>query len=329
MEDINAEPKQKVQEKVPQHANVRYDIYFSPHGNLGDFQDLFQRIKGADVYVPEVFGWSQEYLGIYEDVSAGRKTPEQAIKEKQVEDAEMNPLLLEELRAVHNSNKPIFFIDLPEDEVPRGKNRIALAARSFDGLLDNVQHYLEEESRLNIRREQQMVEQLGVKVGEVLEANPELKSKDDVKVLISLGSVHTGVYRQLKDNGEKVEREFNSMPHMYSFSDEGVRSYMNDKPVSRELAARILLETVFGDVFQPELEKASEDNTKIDLFKRKVASQFSLDEIGGIFHLLTYTDWNYFKGSFEGYMNYQMETKGLKMPKSEQELDEIVNAGRV
>lgn len=329
MEDRNAEPKRNAAERVPKYPNVGYDIYYSPHGNTGDFRDLFGKIKAADIYVPEVYGWSQEYLSIYQDVSAGRKTPEAAIREKQVEDADMNPLLLEELRAVHNSNKPIFFIDLPEDEVPRGKNKIALAARSFDGLLDNVKYYLEQESKLNIRREHHMVEQLGIKVGEVLDAHPKLKAKDDVGVLVSLGSVHTGVYQQLRDSGEKVEREFNTMPHRYSLSDEGVRSYMNGRPVSRELAARILLETVFGDVFQLELEKVSSDNTKIDLFKRKVASQFNIDEIGEIFHLLTYTDWNYFKGSFEGYMNYQMETKGLKMPQTEQELDEAVNTGRV
>lgn len=324
MEDKNAESKRSAPEKVPHHPNVRYEIYYSPHGNLGDFQDLFKRIGSADIYVPEVFGWSREYLGIYEDVSAGRKTPEQAIREKQVDDAEMNPLLLGELQALHSSNKPIVFIDLPEDEIPLGKNRIALAAQSFDGLLNNVQHYLEEESKLNHRREKHMAEQLRVKVGEVLDSHPKLKAKNDVSVLVSLGSVHTDLYHQLKKDGERVEREFNVIPPAYSFSDEGIRRYMWRKPVDRELAARILLETVFGNVFQSALEKVSRDNTKIDLFKRMIASHFNIDEIGDIFHLLTYTDWNYFKGSFESYMNYQMENKGLKLPQSEQELDEMI-----
>lgn len=311
-------------ENLRHSPNIKYELFFSPHGNPEDFHGLFKLIGNTDIYIPEVHGWSEEYLGIYQDVSAGSKTPEEAIRERQTDDAEMNPLLLEELQALYKSNKPIAFIDLPEDEVPRSKNRIRLAAQSFDELLDNVQYYLEEESRLNHEREEHMIEQLKVKVGEILDSHPELKAKDDVSVLISLGSVHTGVYHQLKKDGERVGREFNVMPQVYSLSDEGVRRYMWGKPVDRELAARILLETVFGNVFQPELEKVSTDNTKIDLFKRKVASQFNIDEIGNIFHLLTYTDWNYFKGSFEGWMNYQMEIKGLKIPQSEQELDEIV-----
>lgn len=319
-QNLNGEsPKERLD-----HHNIKYEFYFSPHGNPNDFKDLFELIKGADIYVPEVFGWTREYLGIYQDVSAGRKTPEQAIKEKQAEDAEMNPLLLEELQALYNTKKPIIFIDLPEEETPRAKNKIWLGARDFEGLLSNVQYYLEEESKLNHRREEYMVGQLKTKIGEILESDPDLKTKDDVNALVSLGSVHTGVYHELRDSGERVEREFNVMPQVYSLSDEGVRRYMWEKPVDQELLARILLETTFGEVFQPELEKVSTDNTKIDLFKRKVASQFDIDEIRNIFHLLTYTDWNYFKGSFEGHMTYLMETKGLKIPQSEQELDEIV-----
>lgn len=312
------------QENLRHPPNIKYELYFSPHGNPDDFQGLFKLIKDADIYIPEVYGWSKEYLGIYQNVSAGKKTPEQAIREKQIDDVEMNKLLLEELQALYKTNKPIAFIDLPEEEVPQGKNRIWLGARDFEGLLANVQHYLDEESKLNHKREEHMVEELATKVDEILDSNPDLKTKHKVRVLVSLGSVHTGVYHELRDSGERVEREFNVMPQVYSLSDEGVRRYMWEKPIDQQLLAQILLETTFGEVFQSELEKVSTDNTKIDLFKRKVASRFDIDEIRNIFHLLTYTDWNYFKGSFEGHMTYLMETKGLKIPQSEQELDEIV-----
>lgn len=312
------------QERLTPSSNVRYEIFYSPHGNLGDFQGLFKLISNADIYVPEVHGWSEAYLGIYNDVSFGKKTPEQAIREAQTEPEEMNPLLLEELQTLHNSNIPVVFIDLPEEEVPWGKNKIAVAARDFEGLLENVQFYLEKESVINQKREDHMFDQLKIKVGEIIESHPNLKLKDDVSVLISLGSMHTNFYHRLKESEDRVEREFNVMPQIYAFTDEGIRSYMHGKPVSPELAARILLERVFSEVFESDIEKASSDNTKIELFKRKVVSQFSLDEIRNIFHLLTYTDWNYFKGSFEANMRYLLEEKGLKIPQSEQELEDII-----
>lgn len=312
------------QERLVHTPNIKYKFYFSPHGNPNDFKDLFGLIKNADIYIPEVYSWSKEYLEIYQDVSAGKKTPKQTIKELHYEDSEMNRLLLEELQVLYDTKKPVIFIDLPEEEAPHAKNKIWLGARDFEGLLSNVKHYLEEESKLNHRREEYMVGQLKTKVGEIIDTNPDLRTKGDVNVLVSLGSVHTGVYYELRESGERAEREFNVMPQVYSLGDEGVRRYMWEKPVDQELLAQILLEKAFGEVFQLELEKVSTDNTKIELFKRKVASQFGIDEIKDIFRVLTYTDWNFFKRSFEGHMVYLMEEKGLKLPESEDELQNII-----
>lgn len=310
-------------EKTRHSPNIEYEIYFSPHGNPNDFQELFKIIKSADIYIPEVHGWTKSHLEIYQDVSSGKKTPEVAIREKTAEEDELDPLLLDELNALYGTNIPVIFIDLPEDEMQQ-KTFIALSARDFDGLLDSVRYFLQESSKLIPKREEHMVKHLKTGVEEILESRPDLKAKNDISVLISLGGIHRDVFYRLKEAGEKVQRKFNIMPQVYSLSDEGKLKYMHGKPVDDELAARILLETVFVNVFQSELEKVSPDNTKIDIFKRRVVSQFTLDEIRGMLHSLTYLDWNYFKSSFEGGMVYQMEMKGLKLPQSEKELDEMI-----
>ena len=42
------------QEQLLRPSNIRYEIFFSPHGNTGDFRGLFRLIGNADIYIPEV-----------------------------------------------------------------------------------------------------------------------------------------------------------------------------------------------------------------------------------------------------------------------------------
>ena len=305
------------------NPRIKYIFYFSAHGNPNDFKGLFDLIKDADVYVPEAFGWTIDYLDIYQDVSFGRKTPQQVVDVVQAEGKDIDPLALVELQALYNTRKQVVFVDLPQEEAIHTSG-LFLGARNFDGLLRNVQHSLEGECELNQKRDERMVSHLMTRVVEVVKSNPDLNTKDDAIVVISLGSVHTGVYHRLKDSGGYAERIFDVIPQVYSYNEEGLRRMLWGKPVDDELLARILLETAFGNVFRPELERVTVDNAKIDLYIRKAVSLFGIEKIREIFGSLIYTRWEYFKETFEDEMTHSLGTMGWWIPHSEAQMDRLL-----
>lgn len=307
----------------PNLPKISVDVFYSPHGTALDITGLQERFEKADIYVPEMHGWSQVNLENYQMVSSGEKSPEEVLRELgESPDDRLYSLFQSELAMLYNSKKPVIFIDLPQEESKDLK--LPIAGNNFQELLLWTRDFLERRSEYNIDREEFMLSQIVPQIKEVLEENTTLKEKPQLHILLLLGSTHTGIYHRLKERGITTTHKFSTQPVIYSHEDEAIRSLRFKKEMDDTLVARALLEIVFSSVFEEELEKITQDDNKLELLKRRLAGQFNLEEIKDALNLLPTHGWQWFKGAFSGYFPYLLEQKGIKLPESKEDLDQLL-----
>lgn len=152
---------------------------------------------------------------------------------------------------------------------------------NFSGTLRVLDIYLRGFAKLEEEREAYMVARLKPAIEETLKAHPELRKKEKINVLMSLGSGHTGVHHALKSSGEKSRTDFPSQLYTFDFFTEGVRAYRFGKRVDNELLAHIWMQNRFKKIFSRNSKIKKSNNAS--LFLRKFTSLFSYDEIREIF----------------------------------------------
>lgn len=93
-----------------QFPKVSIDIFYSSHETKRDVEGLKRRFKKADIFVPELSGWTPEALLFFNNASSGKMK-----LIDMVGTVKSSPYLLELSNIIYNSGKPIVFIDVPYD----------------------------------------------------------------------------------------------------------------------------------------------------------------------------------------------------------------------
>lgn len=310
-------------ERKPGEPKISIHILYCPHRRAEDLKGLRERIEECDVYIPEG-DFSTNWLSTLRSVSAGVIMPEQ------VNFVNNFPLFTkEQLRIIYNTRKLIAMIDIkPEDDQSNTKlvknsvlSTIIFQFRhnTFDILKERTKKTLRQISVFELKeREIYMLSQFKPKMKELLEDYPYLKEKKEIKVLMTLGSAHTGFFHQLRDQGYEIGRSFNKMPYVYDFSTELIRRYRFGKKVSDELTARATLEIYCCNTIFIELMNTLQDANKRSLFLRRMIGRFGLKEIKGMFEGANNAD------EFRQLLEEKLKEKGLSIPKSEEELDKFL-----
>lgn len=163
-----------------------------------------------------------------------------------------------------------------------------------------------------------MLSQLVPQLKKILEARPALKQKKELTVLLQLGATHTGVQHLLLNTGKKSKRVMNVDPVIFNFAQEGMRSFRFHKTIDDTIAAKIAFESLFDNVFRKQLQAITPYSYKIVVFERVVASRFDFNEMREM--LESARDIK----TFAALVKSELTEKGMAIPASETELDEIL-----
>jgi hypothetical protein len=301
---------------------IKYNFFFSPHYRASDVEAWKKNFEECDVYIPERYGWTQRGLEFIRKVADGQ------IRAERVRGKPEDPFLearLSEARMIHNSHKPIAYIDVPKEQAEPDPwiDVIDLHDKNnFTEALDVVKDWVRTRYQIQKDREDTILSRLKPTIQELLKEYPSLKTKNELKVLITLGTMHTPVHHSVKkEEGDRVTRESRPLPTVFAFVQEAVRRLQFGKEIDNDLAAKIYLGDVFtyalfSDDTKNELnnllEKDSEKGVKLE---RKIISQFSFEEAKEIFDKLKQGEGErqIFKAKFE--------EKEIQLPHTEQELD--------
>ncbi|MDO8522962.1 MAG: hypothetical protein Q7S12_01590 [bacterium] len=262
------------------------EIYYSAHGNAKDIGELQEKFLEADIYVPEWIGTSLKVLETYQAVSDGRKTPAEAVIELHLDDSKMYGYHLKRFEIIYGSHKPVVFVDVPLDHDLIKEYREILfkpKLQNFEEDLEYTKDFLLKEAVFEKKREEYMILQLEPKMREVVEKYPELQNKKQLKLLLSLGAFHTGLFHELDKKAYDVKREFGDTPIVFDSRSEALRRHMFDKKVGDELVLRAMFETLVGKYFSKDFKKKSDDSLEQLKMLREVGALFSFDEMKNLY----------------------------------------------
>ena len=317
--------RQSVETSQPEHKEhepkINYHFLYSAHRTAEDFSNLEEAFKKADIYIPEVAGWTQEVLENVQAVSDGKILPEQLKKNK-------NSAWFQELKVMHGSRKPILFVDVSskDEEILKRKERADKEnERAFEFFINGrffeslklMRVYAENFTDLQLERENKIKENLDKYIKNFLENNPDYSNKE-LNVLVSLGSAHTSLYHQLRGEGRSVSREFNKPLIVYSSLMEARtgRQFLN-KTIDDKFFARDLLE----NLFEESLLSVTNDTNKLFRVLRKLSGKLSLKDIQEISEKA---------GKNGGKIDVvqELEARGIKVPKTEEEMDKMLGLNK-
>lgn len=279
--------------------------------------------------------WGKNILKIFRDVSSGIFVPEQVLSALSIEKSHpYYGFYLGIFNLIYNSKKPIIFIDVPyDDPLIKSFNKYKYFKltfeENFEETVKSLRDFLKNHNKVQEEREKYMLSSLKEKTKELLESYPELKEKAKLKILLSIGALHSPLYFDFKKKEKNVERKFSHSPFTFGFHEEGARRERFGKDMNDEFIARVLIDKILDSVIGPILLKSvTPDNHRIYKFQRYIVSRFNIKEIKEFYEELLEikkTEENKERKveNFFGILLKWFKKKNIKFPQSEKELDEF------
>lgn len=318
-------------EQKEKEPKVSYHFSYSPHVTTQDFKNLEKAFEKADIYVPEAYKWGSQSKSLLDKASQGRITIEEIVKL-----TKKDPLFRQKLKIIHNSNKPILLVDIQKSnkefidkmdktlEMKEKANNLFIQGK-FKNAIQKLRSYVVNFAKLQLIREKRIKQNLEKQIKAFVKQNPEYKGNKEIKVLVSLGSFHTHVYHKMKKEDISVSREFDHTPKVYISLVEAMRRLVFFKEeADDELLARVFIEK---NIY-PWLEDLTDNTNKISQVLRKISSGLTLKDIKQISKNISEISKKPRTPSFLGFpiedIIYEVEKLGIKIPDSEQEMDQLL-----
>jgi len=313
------EPKIEKPEKEPK---ISYHILYGCHVTLEDFEKFHGLFKEADIYIPELEGHDARTRNLLDMLSQGKRSPEEVASRTWVKEGSLKYKVYE---TIHNSKKPILFVDLPlnhelikvsdeNDELGREALKL-FRAGELKPALKKMHKYVIDDADYELKREAIMKEGLKERLKRFVKECPELKDKDEIKALLTLGAAHTHLYHDLKKENISISREFARQPFIFDHIMGELRGIMfskNRKPDKTMLARGIIdvLLTVYS------ISSVTVDTSKAIALSYKISSKLNLKDIERISKDLGKDP--------EKTIVDCLEERNIKVPKTEEEMDEML-----
>lgn len=309
--------------------HIKIEIFFGAHGSEEDAQGIEKRFPQADIYIPEMYGWNENVLQGLRDLSYARITPEQFLKEIQLDpDNLMYGFIKKQMELVYNSFKPIVVIDVPqghqldtESYMPKNESSDRELwpnpSVNFGRIVTKFRESIKYESEMHNEREDYMISQLDGKIKEALALRPDLKAKDPLNILMFLGAAHTRVAHQLNKLGVDSKLTMSRKLFQFNFNSEASRRYSLGKEINVDLAAKALLENFTGGLFGAIARELTQDTNQQMAYMRKMVTHFSTEEIKDIFKLTPYD------AQFK--ILHLLNQKGLSQPSSRADFEKFLS----
>ena len=293
---------------------ISFDIFFSEHGKQQEAQELEKSIKTTDIFVPENYGWTEKEKKYFEAVSQGTMTVAEVV-------AKYGPrkeFSLGQLNALYNKRKTIEMIDLPDgnplvQELEKSLDAVATInfGDDFNQALEKRKKVLLQYATIQKKREEYWMQELG-KLSESISKRPypALKNKKDIKILLALGAMHTGIFQKLREQRQEAARTFHRTPYRFSYINEVARRHLFHKEVSDDLIAKELLETLASNADSSWFFHSTEAS-----FQRDILARFNTEEIKDLYNQMRsnqYMQYAVFRKRFRELA----KKKGIELPRS-------------
>lgn len=268
------------------------EFFLSWHITAQDKRGLEKKIKTADVFSPEAFGWNQRYLNAFQDISKGKLNPEEIARSFEIEPG--TPIAAT-LKVLYKTGTHIEIFDLEKDnpltlevEMADRDLREFDDTKSFDEIVRDFTEKIRKYAETQVQRESYILQKIlffrdKVVKGEV----PELKNKRAIKLLLAYGAFHTSLAHGMPGHSNWT---FERLPAVFDHTSEAIRRSMLDKELNEDLSARAFFSLHTSGLFSSFLPGF--DTQKKSAFIRKIIENMTIEEIRGTFEKIKQIGFN-------------------------------------
>lgn len=279
---------QEVLDKERKEGEPKFKIEFlyGAHRSAKDAEKLAEIFPGTDIYIPEWHGRSEKSQKMLNEVSEGKISPEIG--------SELfgfrSPFFRKVLSIIHNSHAAIILIDVPEDHFLTEESRRSVfdfqskfSFKDFKADRFCMRNYLNKYVSIQKEREEYMSASFNPRVKEVLRDHPDMRKKDEIRILLSLGAFHTGLGHEFRKGGWSTKSRFSRDPLIFGMEHEAMRMIRFQKEPNDDLLAKCLFSHLFWAAFGNVILGGDEDTLNLTRIGREVASKFSSQDIESIY----------------------------------------------
>lgn len=311
----------ELKENKETEPKITVDFFYSYHGTDEDYSHLPEALKNADVYVPEAFGWAKGDEKVLNAISQG--------------EAEIPPYPEAELLALYNLKIPVILVDTPEGHPSNEKFNNTVDEEldaynyflggQFDGAMEQLKATLPEQASAIIDRENFIANELKKEIKMLTQKFPQLKDKKNIRVLVSLGALHTSLYKKLKPELQSSKMILGRETLVFSINNEIVRRLIRNpkEVISDNLCARSLIEGLITHFINS--RGLTKDANKLTWASRKLSTNLSTDQIRSFSETIGESSGEMKYGDLQDLVIKKLEEMGVKIPTTEEEIDKLIN----
>ena len=270
-------PHEQIQSPEFDKGRLSFDVWFGAHTLQHDFDGLGPLLKDRryDIWVPEFVGVSYEHQELLRGMADGNRSAYQSMMRATPPESPLYGLF----RSLYGSHLKVFFADYtPEqaasDEDFQEEHYSAFSFREVRTLKKAMAHTMD---RANLaaqsyaKREVNIVNNLETGLPEFIERHPKLRDREDIRLLLSIGSAHVNLPDRLSEAGYRVK----SVQQDTSLSPtvEIVRKVQRGEEVERSILVQAALELFISTAL------THKDSFKLDAIKRQITESFSEEEV--------------------------------------------------
>lgn len=198
-------------------SNVSLNILFSPHvepEDIGNFREFRRTLRRSDIFIPESIAWNRNVPIFLKQISQGNeRLYKLAIAEisktthiKEAGQASAFTSIIYE--ALYDSKKPVALVDLPEGHplIPIVQPRIEpseLYPTSFEVAIERHAEYIRKSALAQHQRDHIIMQSMGPTLEKIINSDPQLRSKKEINVLMTMGLLHSSIYGSLKSKTDE------------------------------------------------------------------------------------------------------------------------------
>lgn len=188
--------------RSPEFDKSRVDLTlrFDPHVTKRDFEGLEDDLRrgGFDIYIPEMVGRRTVDEDMFRKLARGDTKTYQGLLANIVRRGMADSIYAAQFGALFNTHINMFFADSTEAQVKEdpelgefGQPVSISGFNSFEGYLDTCLERTKVGARLLQKRDSNIAGNIDSEMGPFIEQHPRLRELDQVKVLVTMGDMHS------------------------------------------------------------------------------------------------------------------------------------------
>lgn len=303
----------------PEFPPVELNFYFGSHWSEAD-ADVFRHILDAsDVFFPEFAGYGPEDEKVFEEVSEGIIDPDEGADRARIH----GKFAMGLLKNLYETKKVVGFIDLPhgskliEDTINLvNDSDNTFPGMSLDEAMSEQRKYFDVYAKLQLEREEYMIDRLPKALIELSEKYPDLLKKSKIQCLVFLGTSHKSLYHKGYAS-DKQALAFHEPKGLYpGFASKIVMQLKKGKQPGESLFLHALIEDILAGNVIDEMESVALSGVELMKLCRTTINMFSDSELEELFDTRE-------QGVLKT-MQAKLEERGVKFPETREEVLDFI-----